>query len=123
MNTMCPNCGVYVHDHAGYCPNCGAIFVQKNNNGVVYVNDNSDTTNGFAITGFVLSIVNLMCCGFLFLPALIFSILGMTISKENKEGGWGLALAGLIITLSSIVLVILLYFCEVFFWMMDAMWF
>lgn len=118
MSKMCPNCGSYVNGNPNHCTNCGIKFVQKNVEEVVVI-DNSDKTNGLAITGFVLSLVNLLlCCGCLFVPALIFSIMGMVMAKNNKEGGTGLALAGIIITCVSILLLIILAFIgELFYWM------
>lgn len=51
-------------------------------------------TNGMAITGFVCS---LLCCWPL---GLIFSIIGMNqTGKDPSQGGRGLALAGLIISI------------------------
>lgn len=109
MNKMCPNCGRYVMGESSHCPNCGIKFVQSNVNEVVPV-DNSGKTNGLAITGFVLSLVNIiLCCGVLWVPSIIFSIAGMITAKNNKEGGWGLALAGLIISCVSILVCIVFY--------------
>ncbi len=60
-------------------------------------------TNGMAITGFV--------CSFLCWPlGLIFSIIGMSqTSKDPSQGGRGLAIAGLVISIVSIVLTFLLW--------------
>lgn len=60
-------------------------------------------TNGMAIAGFI--------CSFLCWPlGLIFSILGMSqTSKDPSQGGRGLAIAGLVISIVSIVLTIILW--------------
>ena len=55
-------------------------------------------TNGMAVTGFVLSFF----CGVL---GIIFSAIGMAqTSKDPNQGGRGLAIAGLVISIVSMVL-------------------
>lgn len=65
----------------------------------------TEKTNAMALTGFIISICSavLCCCGLLAIPGLIFSIIGMSQTKDGKKGK-GFALAGVII--SAIVLVI-----------------
>jgi len=60
-------------------------------------------TNGMAVAGFV--------CSFLCWPlGLIFSILGMSqTSKDPSQGGRGLAIAGLVISIVSIVITVILW--------------
>lgn len=60
-------------------------------------------TNGMAIAGFV--------CSFLCWPlGLIFSILGMSqTSKDPSQGGRGLAIAGLVISIVSAVITVVLW--------------
>lgn len=64
-----------------------------------------EKTDAMALTGFIISICSavLCCCGLLAIPGLIFSIIGMSKTKDGKKGK-GLALAGVII--SAIVLVL-----------------
>lgn len=60
-------------------------------------------TNGMAIAGFVCS---LLCSPL----GLIFSILGMSqTSKDPSQGGRGLAIAGLVISIVSLVLTIVFW--------------
>lgn len=58
----------------------------------------SPKTNGMAIAGFI--------CSFLCWPlGLVFSIIGMNqTSKDPSQGGRGLAIAGLVISIVSVVL-------------------
>ena len=60
-------------------------------------------TNGMAIAGFV--------CSFLCWPlGLIFSILGMSqTSKDPSQGGRGLAIAGLVISIVSAIITVVLW--------------
>lgn len=60
-------------------------------------------TNGMAIAGFV--------CSFLCWPlGLIFSILGMSqTSKDPSQGGRGLAIAGLVLSIVSAVIIFVLW--------------
>jgi hypothetical protein len=60
-------------------------------------------TNGMAITGFV-------CSLFCWPLGLIFSIIGMNqTSKDPSQGGRGLAIAGLIISIVSIVITVIFW--------------
>jgi hypothetical protein len=59
-------------------------------------------TNGMAITGFVFSLLGLVCCSCGVFPALglIFSIVGLIqTNRDPRQDGRGLAVAGIIISL------------------------
>ncbi len=78
----CKTCGKEIDDNAYVCPHCGVktnVVTEKK-------------TNTLAIVGFVLSfffaIAGLICC-----------IIARRQIKESAEGGAGLALAGLIISI------------------------
>lgn len=63
-------------------------------------------TSGFAIAGFVLSIVAIFLNGFFFIPSIlgiIFSCIGLSQCKKGK-GGKGLAIAGLVISIVFLVI-------------------
>ena len=47
---------------------------------IINIVNNTNKTDGFATAGFVLSLVSFFCCGFTSVIALIFSIVGITIS-------------------------------------------
>jgi hypothetical protein len=57
-------------------------------------------TNGFAVTGFVLSLVALIpYLGFLLaIGGIVFGLIGMSQTKRTGEGGRGLAIAGVCIS-------------------------
>ena len=64
-------------------------------------------TNGFATAGFICGLVSwLCCCGVPFnVLGLIFSIMAMVQinGQTQKQAGWGLALAGLILSALSLI--------------------
>ena len=66
------------------------------------------TTNGFATAGFICGLIScLCCCGCPFnVLGLIFSIVALVQinRQEYKQEGWGLALAGLILSALSLLL-------------------
>ena len=67
-------------------------------------NPYSRSTNGYAIAGFILSII---CCAPL---GIIFSAIGLSqVNTNQNQDGKGLAIAGLIIGVSSIALGLLLF--------------
>lgn len=68
-----------------------------------YNPDQSVKTSAMCITGFVLSLVSLLCCGFTSLISLILSIIGLILASGKGMKGKGLAIAGIII--SSILLI------------------
>ena len=59
--------------------------------------------NTVGLVGFILSLVSLLCCGILSIVSLILSIVGLNKAKELGGVGKGLSLAGLIISIVSIV--------------------
>ena len=70
-------------------------------------------TNGTATAGFVLSLLGFLCCGpLLGVPGLILSIVALTQINKNPqtEGGKGLAIAGIVIGVISIIAFVVLLF-------------
>ena len=95
----CGKCGKEVSEGENFCPNCGAALrEQPKDDFLEGAEDNiAGNTNGFAIAGFV-------CSFFIGLLGLIFSIIAMQQCREKKENGYGLAKAGMIISIVTIAL-------------------
>ena len=125
---ICKYCGSNISDEALFCPNCGGpqkdeekekktsyeyqsggaesasrSYSEKQStysSGYEYTNDASSNNsieihqkiNGMCIAGFVLSL-------FFSILGLIFSAIGMKQADERGEGGKGLAIAGLVISI------------------------
>ena len=85
---FCSKCGGKIDANSGFCPNCGAS-VAGGNQQPVY--NNNEGSNGFAIAGFVLSLV-------MPILGLIFSCIGYSKAKIMNDNGKGLALSGIIIS-------------------------
>ena len=131
MNKYCPRCGNVVNENYNFCGYCrnslNNNIEQMNNQNMVNNSVNSVNqdmnqtqsinnsqninivkTNTFAITGFIMSIASpTLCCGLLSLPSLIISIIGLVKVNKTKEKGKGLAIAGIIISLLTILAYIL----------------
>ena len=112
----CSKCSAELEDNAKFCPQCGAPvgddYVQheqaqtqnqsqsqgqpQGNTAYVY-----QRTNGFAIAGFVLSF---------FVPILgiIFSAIALKQISDRGEGGKGLAIAGLVLSIVWICVALIL---------------
>ncbi|MDE6189198.1 MAG: zinc ribbon domain-containing protein [Clostridia bacterium] len=90
----CPNCGKVVDDKAVVCPYCG---VATGKNQVSETASNTLATVGF-ILSFFFTVVGLIC-----------SILGYKKSAELNGKGKGLAVAGIIISLLSIVIYLFIF--------------
>ena len=86
---FCKNCGKEIDDNAYVCPHCG-VKTDTDNKPVA-----TNSTNGMAIAGFVLSF-------FIPILGLIFSIIGLKKASECNSGR-GLAIAGIIISLLDFV--------------------
>ena len=91
----CKKCGAQIDDDAYVCVHCGALVKEMPQETAFAQNGAVQTgkkTNAMAIAGFV--------CSFLFaLLGLIFSIIGMKQCKERGDNGYGLAKAGMIISI------------------------
>ncbi len=83
----CKNCGSNIDDNAVVCPKCG----------VAVGNQKQGKYNVLSIVGFVLSF-------FIAIAGLICSIIARKQIRESGEQGMGLATAGMIISIVSMVL-------------------
>ena len=99
----CKKCGAQIDDDAYVCIHCGTLVKELPQETAFAQNGAVQTgkkTNGMAIAGFV--------CSFLFaLLGLIFSIIGMKQCKERGDNGYGLAKAGMIISIVWMAIVFL----------------
>ncbi|MBP5493062.1 MAG: zinc-ribbon domain-containing protein [Clostridiales bacterium] len=68
-------------------------------------------TSGFAIAGFVLSLVSILCCGATGIIALILSIVGLIIALKGEKKGKGFAIAGIIISVILTAFFVIGFFC------------
>lgn len=116
MSKFCPNCGKELESGAKFCVSCGTTVngdsqsTQISNNNT----NNQNNTNGMAIAGFVISLVSLLCCGFLNWLGLIFSIIGLVQSKSKNGNGKGLAIAGIVISCIVLILFVILIMTGIF---------
>lgn len=91
----CKKCGAQIDDDAYVCIHCGTLVKELPQETAFAQNGAAQTgkkTNGMAIAGFV-------CSFFFALLGLIFSIIGMQQCKERGDNGYGLAKAGMIISI------------------------
>ena len=125
MAKFCTQCGSPLEEGSAVCPNCGNKIksveeevVYSNpepvNQNVSYDNGTPKKNNTFALVGFIISLVNILCCGTFSIFGLVFSIIGLVESKKQNGNGKGMAIAGIIISAIFIVLSILLTFLGVF---------
>ena len=99
----CKKCGAQIDDDAYVCVHCGALVKEMPQETAFAQNGAVQTgkkTNGMAIAGFV-------CSFFFALLGLIFSIIGMKQCEERGEDGYGLAKAGMIISIVWMAIVFL----------------
>lgn len=109
MAKFCSNCGKEVSENDNVCGYCGKAV---NGNTVVnntIINQGNNKSDGFAVAGFVLSLVSFLCCGGTSTLGLIFSIIGLVNCNKNNKNGKGLAIAGIIISSIGLITLVLLY--------------
>lgn len=103
----CSKCGEKLEEGSKFCSKCGTLVENVAQNAVTFVPmENSNKTNPLAITGFVISLVSFLCCGYCSIVGLIFSIIGLSQINKNNGKGRGLAIAGIV--LSSVGLLVLI---------------
>lgn len=112
---FCPKCGSKNADDSKFCVSCGAVLPKdfnNNNEPTVIIHQyqmpEKKKYSGKAIAGFVLSLVGLpyfmiFVCGLL---GLIFSILGISETKNDERKGGTLAIAGIVISILDLLLFI-----------------
>ena len=110
MARFCSNCGSEVGLDDNVCGNCGNVI---NNNASIPVNNSqpiqNNQTDGFAVAGFILSLVSILCCGGTSFLGLIFSIIGLVNCNNTGKGGKGLAIAGIVLSAIILILIVLFY--------------
>ncbi len=102
MQKFCENCGAELKENSEVCLECGKYVSKKGNNGNT---KNYDENNKLALAGFIVSMVSLLInfAGLVGLAGAILSGTGLVqVSKGNGKGK-GMAIAGLIIGIFSIL--------------------
>lgn len=103
MNNFCPNCGKENKTNSNFCPNCGTAM---NDSAISTPNVSAtEKTNGLALAGFITALVSLLInfWGIVGIVATILSGVGLSKTGPGKEKGRGMAIAGLIIGIFSIL--------------------
>lgn len=119
MSKFCVKCGAELEDHAAFCDDCGAQQVTSNPPPIPEQGyqpsmhtsspENTAKHSGFGITALVLGIISFLTIGILIIPeilGIIFGIIGL-LDKPKKTS---LAIAGLVLSIFSILLFILFLF-------------
>ncbi len=94
----CIYCGEEIPEGAKYCNKCGKPIYSDDN---VEHDSNKEKTNGFAIAGFVIALVSLFIdlLGINSILAIVLSSIGLGKTKDEREKGKKLAIAGLILAI------------------------
>ena len=114
MAKYCKNCGTAAEEDFKFCTKCGTSLEDNptasiNNQSVQdkQMPVNTTLNNGVAVAGFVTSLVFSLCfCGIFSWLSLILSIIGLSKAKDYEGKGKGFAIAGIIISALSLILLI-----------------
>ena len=104
MNKFCPKCGTENTTNSKFCPNCGESMGEVTTNNAVVVNA-GEKTSGLAVAGFVTGLSSLLIniMGLVGLVDTILSAVGLTKTGPGKDKGRGMAVAGLILGILSVI--------------------
>ena len=105
----CPNCGKENTTNSNFCPNCGqqlAVIKQVANPTVSNTAvPTEQKTNSFALAGFITALISLVLnfWGIVGIVATVLSGVGLSQTRSGNEKGNGIAIAGLVIGIFSII--------------------
>ena len=140
----CRNCGAPVADDSKFCAKCGAVqitqAVQQPAQAVQPVQpapqpvyqqvqpvqqaqpaQPAQKSNGLCTAGFILSLVGIVTVGLTSIIGLILSVVGLIVSKSKKQKGSGKAIAGIIISIVTLLTIFGAYeFFDKVFWNLDV---
>ncbi|MBR5192322.1 MAG: DUF4190 domain-containing protein [Clostridia bacterium] len=99
---FCKVCGKEINDQAVICPNCGCAV--SNSPTQQPTEEKKQKVNILAIVGFVLSLASLLLAlwGTVAIAGLVCSIIGLVQIKNSEQGGRGLAIAGICVSVGSL---------------------
>ncbi len=131
---FCRNCGAPVDENAKFCAKCGAVQItqqvqQSAQQPVqpapqpVYQQpvQPAKKNNGLCTAGLVLSLVGIITVGLTSIIGLILSIVGLIVANSKKQNGKGKAIAGIIISVVTMLTVVGAYeFFDKIFWNLDV---
>lgn len=110
---FCYKCGQEIGEESTFCPSCGSKLKIDNDTpvqtSVIGANstkntDKADKFNGYAITSFVLSLCSLAVFSVILAPlGIIFGVSALLQFQTCPQKGKGLAMAGFIISIASLV--------------------
>ena len=126
----CYNCGKEIHNDTVICPNCGARqpgpgysgsnYSSNGSSGYSYNQNYSSYNNTVhtvhyntcCIVGFIVSIVSIFVRLHGLVPAagILVSVMGLLEYKKRGEKGKGLAVAGIVISVLSLIISLLIIF-------------
>lgn len=108
MSKKCTNCGAELEDNAVFCDECGA---KQETYQPVYQNQAATvpkSNTGFGIASLVLGIIAVCTLGMWFVPEILGLVFGI-ITLKNEQAKHGMAKAGVILSVISIVVLILVF--------------
>ena len=113
----CTECGKELGVDVKVCGNCGKkILTEYPTSNVIsqdFISNNNQKkdSNGFAIAGFVISLVSLiLCCGSISWLGLLFSVIGVVNAKKVDGKNKVFAIIGIVLGLFGIMLIIIVLY-------------
>ena len=104
---ICGKCNASNPASNKFCEKCGSDLDSAPTATTTVAAQPAKKNNSMSIAGFVCSIIGIFTCGLTSLIGLILSIVGLSSSKKRGEKD-GMALAGIIISAISMVLIIVI---------------
>lgn len=110
---FCGNCGTHLEGDPHFCPNCGAPTAPNAQSAPRPSAAPTVKTCGYAVAGFVLGLCALLfgwicCLNILGVLGFAFSVIALCRIADSHEGGKGLAIAGLVLSILSLLFLVVL---------------
>ena len=102
---FCRVCGKEINDEAVICPHCGCSVKDEPTVSKSASGEKTGKSNVMSIVGFILSLVSLLISlfGTVATAGLVLSIIGLVQCNQKGERLKGLAIAGLIVSIVSLI--------------------
>lgn len=118
MSKYCRTCGAEIEDNAVFCDECGTrqemqqpsknMPTKRQMNDTDIYTENKIKQSGFGIASFVFGIISIITLGVFYFPEIIGIVFGI-VGIKDKSKKHGMAKAGLIMSIASTIILILLF--------------
>ena len=105
-NRICENCNNPIEENAKFCNNCGNKINNNNSLNIINNENTNKSKNNYSLIGLICGACSYITCGLTSIFGLIFSIIGLSKSKEKGEKD-AIAIGGLVLSIIPYIIFII----------------